>query len=154
MIQLVIAVALLGLLVAAWLPAERRRAFARRALLWGGGAALVLLLVTGRLHWIVGVLAGLWPLALRLLPLVRAWPWVRRWLGEAHADADPPPRSGNEEMSREEAGAMLGVPPDADEPTITRAHRRLMQRVHPDRGGSDYLASRLNAAKRRLLERR
>ncbi len=54
-------------------------------------------------------------------------------------------------MTREEAGAILGVAPDADRDTVVAAHRRLIQKLHPDRGGSDYLASRVNEAKRRLL---
>nr|WP_301289361.1 DnaJ domain-containing protein [Natronocella acetinitrilica] len=57
-------------------------------------------------------------------------------------------------MSEAEARAILGVAQDADAETITQAHRRLIQRLHPDRGGSDALASRVNAAKRVLLGNR
>ncbi|MBF2759426.1 MAG: molecular chaperone DnaJ [Ectothiorhodospiraceae bacterium AqS1] len=50
-----------------------------------------------------------------------------------------------------EARAILGVGADAGREEIIDAHRRLMQRMHPDRGGTDYLASRLNAARDLLL---
>jgi len=54
-------------------------------------------------------------------------------------------------MSRDEACAVLGVKPDADEEEIKAAHRRLMRKVHPDQGGSDELASQVNRARAVLL---
>lgn len=54
-------------------------------------------------------------------------------------------------MSREEAYAVLGLKPGASHEEIREAHRRLMMHCHPDRGGSDWLASRLNQAKDILL---
>ncbi len=50
-----------------------------------------------------------------------------------------------------EARAILEVGPDADHDTIIAAHRRLIQRVHPDAGGSADLASRVTAARDLLL---
>ena len=54
-------------------------------------------------------------------------------------------------MSREEAGEILGVSPDASREEIIEAWRRLIKRMHPDSGGSAFLAAKINAAKSVLL---
>ena len=55
------------------------------------------------------------------------------------------------EMSREEALQILELPSDADEAEIIETPQRLMQKLHPDRGGSAYLADTINLAKDTLL---
>jgi hypothetical protein len=50
-----------------------------------------------------------------------------------------------------EAYALLGLPRDADPDAIRAAHRRLIASVHPDRGGTEALAARINAARDLLL---
>ena len=52
-----------------------------------------------------------------------------------------------------EAYEVLGLGPDATAEEIRAAHHKLMKGVHPDQGGSNYLASRINAAKDRLLRK-
>ena len=80
---------------------------------------------------------------------------MEAYLDRVHEDwrghRRPPPGRSPDGMSEEEARAVLGVGPDATREEIVQAHRRLMQQLHPDRGGSDYLAAKLNAAKDLLL---
>lgn len=71
----------------------------------------------------------------------------------AEDDRDAGPGSGErQEVSVTEAWEILGLEPGASREEIIAAHRRLIQKLHPDRGGSGYLAARINQAKDILLQ--
>ena len=87
------------------------------------------------------------------LALFEAWldrakpEWRKAWGGAANGKA----RTATGAMSRDEALAVLGLKADANSDDVKSAHKRLMKEFHPDKGGSDYLAAKINAAKDVLL---
>jgi hypothetical protein len=216
----------------------------KKAALYGVIGLLILLAVTGRLHWLIALLASLAPFIKRLLPLVRYIPilglWYRRYkarhsttskattghtsqvetrfirmtldhdsgridgtlhvagplngkllsqltleqllecwrqwqqqdlesirLLEAYLDQSHGPQwrdhvdAGNHDSSQEsqstlsenEALAILGLKDRPSRDAIIQAHRHLISKLHPDRGGSTYLAAKVNLAKDLLLSR-
>ena len=81
--------------------------------------------------------------------------WHDEMAGDQARDDQPrgaPPPSGPD-VTVEEAYAILGLAPGADAEAIKEAHHRLMKQLHPDHGGTDYLASKINRARDVLLHR-
>lgn len=213
------------------LPPEKRRSIIWRSIFIGVFLATLLLVITGRAHWLSAAIAGLLPLlkglfvtVLRAAPLLKFWGkaggaafgnegigptlrtqyleikinltngfmdgtvrtglyaenrlstlsreqlnqiltqykdndresalllnayMARRFTDFQNAKTSPPPQSTD---SEEEAWQVLGLQAGANREDIIKAHKRLMQKLHPDRGGNDYLAAKVNAAKDRLLK--
>jgi hypothetical protein len=194
------------------------------------GVVLVLLAVTGRIHWIGAMIGALIPFLRQMAPtLIRYFPFIQQYLRKR---AQPPPSASNcsqvqtqflsmtlnhdnnqlsgevssgpmtgqnldsleleqlqslldycqpdkdsvqlllsylnhrfgsdwqqqgspagdvSELNEQAALEILGLQAGASKQEIIQAHRRLIQKVHPDRGGSDYLAAQINAAKDLLI---
>jgi hypothetical protein len=75
--------------------------------------------------------------------------WRQHAQGDAAAGERRAASSGK--MTDEEAYQILGLQAGASRDDIGRAHRALMKKLHPDQGGSTYLAARVNEAKDTLL---
>ena len=63
----------------------------------------------------------------------------------------PPPNRGKVTLPKDEALAILGLKAGATAEDIKQAHKRLLKDFHPDKGGTDYLAAKINEAKNVLL---
>src|SRR5437660_3904795 len=77
--------------------------------------------------------------------------WRDELAGERPRGSGGGARPADGDMTVEEAYAILGLAPGADAEAIKEAHRRLMVKLHPDHGGSDYLATKINRARDVLL---
>ena len=138
-------------------PAVMARILKKTFLIAAAGV-LVYLAVTGRLGAAAGGLAGWAILALR-------WHGIWRQVKQAREDYQDfrdggagagvgsrgSGRSGP--ITRHEALEILGLEEGADEAAIREAHHRLMVKIHPDQGGSNWLATRINQARDLLLRK-
>jgi hypothetical protein len=77
--------------------------------------------------------------------------WREELAGERAGTSGGSARPASGDMTVDEAYAILGLAPGADPEAIKEAHRRLMIKLHPDHGGSDYLATKINRARDVLL---
>jgi len=119
-------------------------------------AGVLFLTLTGRLHYVAAVVTGLIPFARRIYPLLRYVPVLRRFVSERRKGKQDKDESGDELKkatitTRDDALKVLGLAEGASKQEIVDAHRKLMQKCHPDRGGNDFLAAQLNQAKDILL---
>ena len=74
--------------------------------------------------------------------------WRDHYQGERHQNYA---NSADHKMDPKEALEILGLDETASDDDVLQAHRRLMQKIHPDRGGSSWLAAKLNQARDTLL---
>lgn len=128
-----------------------------RIMLYGTAALLLILVITGKIAPLFALLGAAVPL------LGAAVTWINRVLvakriwsnfsqGKATGNNSRPPHQTPVLMGVDEALEILGLQPNTNKAEIIEAHRKLIQKIHPDRGGSNYLAGQINQAKDTLLE--
>lgn len=214
------------------LPPADAKKFLFKLAIYAAAGIFVLAAITGRVHWLMGILGAMVPLAQRLWRVFNTIKWLKGNIPNQGADKQKDPQAGqqsevttpylhmrlhldsgkmfgdvldgpqkgeslerlnlqqlltlyefyqehhsgsakllasylnhyhpdwqqtetpslNGKMSIDQAHEILGLQPPIDVDTVRQAHRRLIQKLHPDRGGSSYLASQINRAKDILLE--
>ncbi|MBL4783745.1 MAG: hypothetical protein JKX92_16040 [Porticoccaceae bacterium] len=134
-------------------PAETIAANIRKSLWLLLGLGLILLAVTGRLNIIFAFIGSAIPIIARHLPNLLRLLGIVKTIQSArknHQSSPPPPATL---MTEKEALDILGLQMKASKEDIISAHKRLIQKVHPDKGGSKHLATQLNSAKDFLLKK-
>ncbi len=125
------------------------KSFATWVGILGGLTLMVILFLTGR--------GGI---AMTGLMVIGPMLWSRLrtgqlpFLGAGKAGTPPPTANRSGWMSTEDAMQVLGLKPGATKAEIREAHLRLMRTAHPDSGGSDWLAARINQARDVLVGKR
>jgi len=91
------------------------------------------------------------PDALRLIEAYVKREHPDEWHKNSYWQSHRPSEKSTDDMSVQEAQDVLGLSPGASKQEIAYAHRKLMSKLHPDKGGSTYLATRVNQAKDLLI---
>ncbi|MCQ8182339.1 DnaJ domain-containing protein [Methylomonas sp. SURF-1] len=149
---------IIGVFVYRWYaktPSEEVRRQLRRILWLLASVLLAGALLTGKLNGLVALAGVLLAFIARMMPaLINYAPQLHRlWrlFRESPDGRRQSPRAPGPDMTRDQALQILGLKPGATEQEIVAAHRSLISKMHPDRGGSDYLAAQINQAKKILL---
>lgn len=159
MARLVILIAVLAIALLLWhkikiaKPAERKKLVLWSALA-GLGGILLILAMTGHLNVVTAAIAGLFALIPRALQYARYLPFLKKMMGDNSQNADTGTQqqsTTSATMDKAQAYEILGLKPGCSREDIILAHKRMMQKMHPDRGGSDFIAAQINQAKDTLL---
>ncbi|HHJ35076.1 MAG TPA: molecular chaperone DnaJ [Gammaproteobacteria bacterium] len=162
MVRLILLIAVAGIALILWHKITSTRGEERKKMVfWSIFGVIAMLLaflaITGHLNVITAAIAGLVALLPRAMQLLKYLPFINRLYqqhGQQQAQQnqqDQAPPRGKQTMSTEQAMDVLGLKTGYSEEDVRQAHRRMMQKNHPDRGGSDYIAAQINTAKDVLL---
>lgn len=181
LIRLLLVCALIMVLIYLVQQFKRKSAPRQKILKWQLGLGLLALMLivlaaTGRIHWIGAMFVTLLAFFRQLIPLLLKWSPAIKHLyqhyqqhsqkqysqkqhsqkqqshsRQNHQQQNRSAGNNSDGLQRKEALHILGLDETATRDDIIRAHRKLMQKVHPDRGGSAELAAQVNRAKDILL---
>lgn len=159
MSRLVIIIAIAAIAYLLWFKIKKTKGEEKKKLIiWtvAGSAIAVLgfLAITGRLNFITAAITGavaMLPKAMQLLRYLPVINKVRQQASNSNQQQNNHQAPSQTAMNQKQAFEVLGIKPDASKEEIIKAHKRMMQKVHPDRGGSDFLAAQINQAKDTLL---
>ncbi|MCF6219375.1 MAG: hypothetical protein L3J94_11615 [Gammaproteobacteria bacterium] len=115
-------------------------------------ALVLFLVVSGKLSWLFAAAVAAYPIIQRIWSGWRIFRWLKARKQQQNGQDAPAAKPNRGGMSAETAYATLKPKPGASREEVIAAHRTLMSKAHPDRGGSDQQAQQLNAAKAFLIE--
>lgn len=159
-IVLVLIVLILGFLVRGNLQkmlSEAIKPWPKKLAWFSGLLLLILLAATGKLNWFFALMSVVIASLVRLIPVITNLSpqlhrlWVLFNTSKNKQEQDSSRAASSSVMSREQALEVLGLKAGASDAEIIEAHRKLISRLHPDKGGSDYLAAQINLAKKVLM---
>ena len=107
---------------------------------------VLFLVVTGRAHWLYASIVALIPLARKIMFIFRFIPLFKKFYSSKSNNTNKVKK-----MSKIEAASILNVSLNASKEEIIKAHKKAIQKAHPDKGGNIELAKKINEAKDVLI---
>lgn len=110
---------------------------------------ILFLVATGRAHWLSAIFVALIPIFKKLFLILRYLPILQRFASNRRNSGNTSKKTN--QMSKTEAAKILEISENSTKEEIIIAHKKQMQKHHPDKGGSKEMAAKINNAKETLL---